>query len=122
VLREKETMNETSIRVIQCGGLKKELPTWKEKLLARGSRKGYKFLLDGQNVEIPKTGDTTDDMKEEGKEQTKVNMLNALAYDDLILSMDTTKTSGRIAFSFIKRAKSEDYKDGNATIAWQNLL
>jgi hypothetical protein len=55
--------------------------------------------------------------------EVKMNIreLNELAYSDLILSMDTDKSGGKLAFNIVMRSKTREYPDGNAAIAWQGL-
>jgi hypothetical protein len=52
---------------------------------------------------------------------TNIRELNELAYSDLILSMDTDKSGGKVAFNIVKRSKTREYPDGNAAVAWQGL-
>jgi hypothetical protein len=52
---------------------------------------------------------------------TNISELNELAYSDLILSMDTDKSGGKVALNIVKRSKTREYPDGNAAVAWQGL-
>ena len=47
--------------------------------------------------------------------------LNELAFTELILSIDVSNSSGKIAFGILKSCKTKDYEDGNATHAWEKL-
>ena len=55
-------------------------------------------------------------------EEKRLKQKNAKAYNSLILSMDTTKGAGRVAFGVIKRAKTDALSGGDARLAWKNLL
>eukprot|EP00970_Alexandrium_tamarense_P009470 scaffold1889_cov176-Alexandrium_tamarense.AAC.1 len=46
---------------------------------------------------------------------------NSVAYDDLILSIDGLSSTGKVAFNIVETAKSTDYLEGNARLAWLHL-
>ena len=54
--------------------------------------------------------------------EKEIRHLNDAAHTDLVLSMDTSKASGMIAFNLIRKTRSKKYKNGNAYLAWKNLL
>jgi len=47
--------------------------------------------------------------------------LNKLAFIELILSIDVSIRSGKVAFGILKSCKTKDYEDGNASMAWEKL-
>jgi hypothetical protein len=47
--------------------------------------------------------------------------LNELAFKELILSIDISNRSGKIAYGFVKGCTTKDYEDGNASLAWEKL-
>ena len=108
---------ETSIKVVLFSGMKKDWAAWEEKFLARSSSKGYKSLLMGDE-EVPKSTEDEDKLTDEQKQEKK---WNEKAYADLVLSMDTDKPSGRVAFNIIRGTKTAEYADGNAALAWKRL-
>jgi gag-polypeptide of LTR copia-type len=112
------TKGETSIKVVLFSGKSSDWITWEEKFLARAKRKGYKDLLLGK-VEVPKESATESDSDK--KKNKEIRDLNDIGYSDLILSMDTTTGSGKVAFSLVRASKSKDYPDGNITNAWSQL-
>jgi hypothetical protein len=63
----------------------------------------------------PKRNELLDEDK-----QPKIAMrkMNNLTCSELILSIDTTESAGKAAFSTVKGLKSGDFKDGNANMAW----
>jgi hypothetical protein len=113
----------TSIKVIPFNGKRNEWAPWEEKYLARAKHKGIKPVLLGQQ-DIPKASDV---LKEatitERNDQDKIDIreANEIAYSDLVLSIETSTSAGRVAFNIVKRSKTSDYPDGNAAIAWQGL-
>ena len=121
-------LGEQTLKVILFDGKKKNWDVWEEKFLARAQRKGYKKVIDGSavipsddvNLE-PEVGD--DEAKRIEKNKLQENKeLNALAYSDIMLSIDTDKAGGRVAFNIIKGSKDPDkYKDGNVKIAYERL-
>jgi hypothetical protein len=106
----------SAIRVLNFSGRKEEWPTWSEKFLAKAKRSGIKDVLLGK-LEIPKTSDELEEKSEEGRGMMKNADLNELAFTQLILSIDVSKSSGKIAFGISKSCKTKDYGDGNATHA-----
>lgn len=62
-----------------------------------------------------------DDTNDTDKPKLKLRQLNELAYDDLILSMDTSTASGEVAFNLSRSAKTSDYRNGDATLAYKKL-
>ena len=114
----KEDSVETSIRVVLFTGDKRDWVTWEEKFLARAIKKGYKKVLIDSGIGIPKSTDAESTLSDE---QKKIRAWNENAYGDLILSMDTQKSGGRVAFNIVRGTKSKDYEDGNARTAWRNL-
>jgi len=59
---------------------------------------------------------TKDDRKKEQAKREK----NVMAYKDLILSIDTSKDKGKIAFQIVKTSTSE-LKGGDAALVWKQL-
>ena len=107
---------ETTIKVLPFNGKTEDWPAWSEKFLARGRRKGYKGVLQG-TVKCVSDADVANSSDEE----LKVREENELAYEDLILSIDSTTPAGRVAFNLVKGAKTNDISDGDATLAWTRL-
>ena len=52
----------------------------------------------------------------------KLGELNKCAYEDLILSINTSPSVGKIAFSLVKNAKSENFLERNCKVAWDRLV
>jgi hypothetical protein len=44
-----------------------------------------------------------------------------MAFTELVLSIDVSSSSGKIAFRIVKSFKTKDYEDGHAGLAWENL-
>jgi hypothetical protein len=47
--------------------------------------------------------------------------LNELAFTELVLSIDVSSSSGKIAFGIVKSCKTKDYEDVHSGLAWENL-
>jgi hypothetical protein len=110
----------SAIRVLNFSGRKEEWPTWSEKFLAKAKRSGIKDVLLGK-LQIPKTSEELEEKSEEGRRMMKNADLNELAFTELILSIDVSNSSGKIAFGILKSCKTKDYEDGNAAHAWEKL-
>jgi hypothetical protein len=44
--------------------------------------------------------------------------LNEMVFTKLVLSIDLSSTSGKIAFGIVKSCTTKDYEDGHAGLAW----
>jgi len=108
------------IRGIAFDGKLSEWPIWEEKFMARARRRGYKEILLG-TATVPKDSEKIDAMATDAKEKTKLKKLNELAYEELILSINTSEGSGKVVFQIIKGCKTTDYKDGDSRLAWKRL-
>ena len=114
-----EEYRESSIKTIPFDGKKESFLIWIEKFKAKALQKARLDIL--TNVEkIPKKTDYEDAKKRTGSERTadiediiKRYQPAMAAYSDLILSMDTAKEPGRVAFEIVKQAKTMDNPDGN---------
>jgi hypothetical protein len=87
-------------------------------LVAKRSR--IKAVLLGK-LQIPKTSEELEEKSEEGRRMMESADLNELAFTELILSIDVSHSSGKIAFGILKSCKTKDHEDGNATHAWEKL-
>ena len=109
------TAKEDCITIIPFDGTKKQWRIWSMKFMARARRKGYKEILLGNEtllIEIQGTPLMAD--------EKKIKNLNALAYEDIILSKDGSKATGRVAFRLMETSTS-NMADGNAREAWEKL-
>jgi hypothetical protein len=102
-----------AIRLIKFDGDENKWPEWSVKVLAFAKSKEFKEGLTGNQAKAfsDATVLTTED--DDVKEAYK---LNDRAYQFLILSCSD------IAFGLVNMAKTEELKDGDARIAWKNLL
>lgn len=112
-----EKRGETAIRVITFSGEHRYFKIWKEKFEARAVRRRYEKILNGDDP-IPRSSVDDSTLTEEAK---KIKDLNEEAFADLILSMDTETSGGRVAFGIVARTKRDEYKRGNARQAWKDL-
>ena len=56
------------------------------------------------------------------KKVIKLGELNKLAHEDLILSIITSSTMGKVAFGLVTNEKSMDFPKGNCKIAYDKLV
>ena len=56
------------------------------------------------------------------KKIVKLGELNELAYKNLILSINTSSSVGKVAFGLVKNANSEDFPEGNCKVVWDRLV
>ena len=88
--------NERSMRVIPFKGTPESWRSWPVKFKARGRRRGYTKLLTGAvriptqaEVELAELGTS-----EEDRRTLELAELNQLAYEDILLSIDTDTKAG----------------------------
>jgi hypothetical protein len=110
----------STIRLLSLSGSKDEWPTWSEKFLAKAKRSGMKDILLGK-VLIPKSSEVFVEKTDEGKRMLRMIDLHEMAFTELVLSIDVSNSSGKIAFGIFKSCKTKDCGDGHAGLAWENL-
>ena len=95
---------ERTIQVIVFSGKKEDLSDyWEDKLLACASRGGFKDLLTGCKLEeVPKDSTILDATQADEKEKIRIKDLNKESFEELILSIDTSTSAGKVAFCVIK--------------------
>ena len=52
----------------------------------------------------------------------KLGELSKFAYEDLILSINTRSSSGKVTFGLVKKVKSKDFPVKNCKVAWDRLV
>jgi len=87
------------------------------KFLARARRKGFREILLGKET-ISKDNEKLNLNKLDEKAKSKSREKNELAFEELVLSIDTTGGDSHIAFQAICCCKNDDCKNGNAADAW----
>ena len=117
---------ETAIKTILFSGKKSDFVYWKGKPVARSHKSKYGGILTG-DIKIPTKVEYQDALKkspqdDSSKDIVKRYELGISAYDDLILSMDDSKKSGKVAYSIIANATTTDNPDGDAALAWKRLI
>ena len=95
---------------------------WKAKFLARASCRGFQELLTWcKPEEVPKDDTILDATQADEKEKIRIRYLNKEAFEELILSIDTSTYAGKFSIRVIKECKTNDYPNGNATKAWKRF-
>jgi hypothetical protein len=110
----------SAIQVLIFSGSKDECPTWREKFIAKAKCSGIKDVFSGE-VLIPESSEVFDEKTEGGKRMLRIIDLNEMAFTELILSIDASSSSGKIAVRIVKSCKIKDYEDGHACLAWEKL-
>ena len=111
---------EKNFRVIMFSGKSEDWSFWEEKFLARAKRKGFKKILLG-TVQVAHDDEQLDLATTEGKEKQDIRDKNELAFEELILSIETSSGPGRVAFQIVKACKTTELADGDAAMAWKRL-
>ena len=118
-------IEEKSIRVIEFSGKEDDWKYWSVKILARADLRGFGELLIGEE-KLPTKSEYTsaasiDPATPESKETIRLYNLGKKAFDELVLSCNTTTPAGRTAFSLISECRTPDNPKGDATSAWEKL-
>jgi hypothetical protein len=108
----------SAIRVLSFSGSKDEWPTWNEKFLAKAKSSVIKDVLLAK-VLIPNSSEVLDEKSDEGKRMLRIIDSNEMAFTELVLSIDVSSSSDKIAFGIVKNCKTKDYEDGHAGLAWE---
>ena len=110
----------TTIRILEFDGDKSSFKFWSAKFLAKSGRSKYKPILTGDKL-IPSSSeyDTAVAVEEATRNADQKSIVeryeaNILAYDDLLLSMNSTTSSGRVAFSIVDGCKTAANPDRDA--------
>ena len=112
---------EKAIKVIEFTGT--DFKIWSKKFVARANRKGYKGLLEGTEP-IPTKSEYSVAESESNETQKKTRRaykLNELAYEDILLSINCSTSSGKTAFNLVDNCVTKDQPDGNCKLAWERL-
>jgi gag-polypeptide of LTR copia-type len=112
---------ETSIRVVMFSGKRDEWESWKEKFMVKAAIRGYKTLLTGED-KAPDTQDPKDGTKKKlADDIQELADKNKKWFGDLILSIDCTKPTGKVAFATVKNAKTKEIPGGDLFLAFTRL-
>ena len=102
-----------SIHVIKFSVKKTDWDSWSEKFISRGKWKGYKKLLVSTGMtpgvdKIPMHEEYEEALEgddELDKKIVKLDELNERAYEDLILSINTHSSMGKVPSGLLKMRK-----------------
>ena len=79
-------VTEKNVRVINFDGNKKNWSVWEQKFLARSRRKGYKDIIVATKT-APVASTVIDESTTQGKDLSRQEHANLLAYEDLIIKI-----------------------------------
>jgi hypothetical protein len=94
---------------------------WETKMQARAVTKKWYEVMMGLPEDVPADSIVLDEDNVEHANDIKKRDANRCGYSDLISLIDTTKSSGRAAFSVVRMAKSETSSMGSLPLAWARL-
>ena len=118
-------IEERTIRVIEFSGKEDDWKYWSVKSLARADLRGFGELLTGDKKLLTKSEFTAEESIDPATSDSKAIIslyeLGKKAYDELILSCNTTTPAGKTAFSLISECRTADNPRGDATLAWKKL-
>ena len=86
-------------------------------MVSNGSTSGVGEILTQDEYNKALEGDTVLD-----KKIVKLCELNELVYENLILSITTSSSVGKIVFGLVNNAKSKEFLEGIYKVAWDRLV
>ena len=114
-------MNEVvSIKLVTFDGKKSNWPNFERKFKAFTTAKKLKGIFKA-GLTIPKAGEEKDASSGPIDEKLKLQVLNKLVYNMLLLAMDSSKDTGQVAFDLVTSTESAAYPVVNFILAWKKL-
>ena len=114
------TMESKAIHVLESNGKASNWYARNEKFGAKAKRRGYnKLFLGKETVHMHSKYDQA--VTDSDTSMIKLGQLDEVAYDDLILSINTTTKRGAVVLSLVKNSKTIKYLEGNCKIASDRL-
>ena len=89
----------------------------KKLLVSIGSSSGVDKVPNEHKYEIALKGNT-----DLNKKIIKLGDINELAYESLIVFINTSSFVGKVVLGFVKNTKSEDFLEGNCKVVWDWLV
>ena len=115
-----------TIKVILFSGHPQHFKIWMKKMMASANRRGFGVILSGK-TKCPTWTEyeaalaaTTQDAAQ--KDTIKRMDLNELAYEELLLSIDTSTEAGQVAFELVANCELSGSETGDAYTAMQRLI
>jgi hypothetical protein len=96
----------SAIRVLSFSGSKDEWPTWNEKFSAKAKRSGNKDGLLGKVLKAI-SSEVFEGKTDEDKQMLRIIDLHEMAFTKLVMSIDVSSSSGKIAFGIVKSFKTK---------------
>ena len=121
---ERISNREKSIHIIDFMGKKAEWESWSEIFISHGKHKGYKKLLVSSRSMLGMDKIPTQDKYENAlignidldKKILKLSELNKLAYEDLILSINTSSSVGKVEFGLVRKQRVQIFCKGTTRL------
>ena len=105
------TPNDKAIRILPFDGTAGGWHMWSRRFKAKCKATGMNKILDGK-ITI-----ASDDKKNRSQEEDENRKLNDELYVELLLSCED-----QVCFGIVDNAKTTALKEGDASLAWKNLL
>jgi hypothetical protein len=113
---------ETAIRIISFSGKKADWRVWNAKFMTKARMKGWvKVLTSDEAVLTDEELERLDPRDPTYKAKMANKRMNDQAFNELMLSMDTTTDEGDVAFGIVSAAMTDDFTNGRAAEAYANL-
>jgi len=100
-------VKEKNLKVIAFRGKQDDWKFWEGKFLARVRRKGFREIFLGKET-IPKDNEKFDLSKLDEKAKSKICKKNELAFEELVLLINTSSGDGCITFQSVCCCKNDN--------------
>jgi len=108
------------IYVVEFSGRDADWTRWVQRFVEQARAMRFDEILNG-TIKAPLESEILSLDTEEGKKKSKAREKNEAAYCELVLSISTRESCGKLAFHVVKSSKTQDLPSGNAYLAWTQL-
>mmetsp|Transcript_6039 Transcript_6039/g.13639 ORF Transcript_6039/g.13639 Transcript_6039/m.13639 type:complete len:137 (+) Transcript_6039:78-488(+) len=115
-----------TIKVILFSGMPQHFKIWMKKMMASANRRGFGAILSGK-TKCPTWADYESALAATTQDATQKSVIkrmeqNELAYEELLLSIDTSTEAGQVAFELVANCELSGSETGDAYTAMQRLI
>ncbi len=108
------------IYIVEFSGRDADWTWWVQRFAEQAREMRFDEILNG-TIKAPPESKILNLNTEEGKKKAKARKQNEVAYCELVLSISTRESCGKLAFYAVKSGKTQDLPSGNAYLAWMQL-
>ncbi len=117
---------EKSIEVLEFSSQRDDWKYWSSNFLARGGKREYQHVLE-DTTQIPtksafQAANAMSNTSNDEKKLIKTYKLALVAFEDLLLSVESKTKAGRVAFDLVDGCNTNNNPDGHVSLVWKLLI